>query len=579
MATAQWGAPWLFAGAALLLVLGWIRPWAWTGRASLGIVAVVGVGLLFRTATMRIALMTAALAADRRLDSGSVFATALEVRGDTAPGLFGARVLARAEEFASTADVRTAIPVRAQPRRMAVGAVAGVAALGLAFGPNPQDEVRAGHRRLRTQLQSVATPIRRAANLALLQARSPLQQRVAQRLLSTAETLERAASLKVARAELQRSATALRLLNGPEGLAAKAATVGLERSLATRPLIDEGADMGAVDQLMAVGASAGSRSTAQQAKVAQRLAALANAQRTGNPVAAGALDRAAKALRNGDAKGAQRALDAAAAAQRSAATAAAGADAAAAGAAALESADSSLSVAQSRAGQSGSGRSGSGRSGSGQSGGGQSAAGQSGTGRKGQGQAPGQGQGQAQGSGRKGPGQGHGQGQGSDPGRGVASGGVGGTGSPSGVVGGANDGLGAKGRGVRGQVGTGGPNVKPEPGVEGLSGTLVFAVTPGHNVTLTGPRHAGPTKTVGKVAGATKTGVAKVALATALPEYQAAASRAATVLDVPASQRAVVRAYFEALARTPPPAGPANADSRAAHGQGRAADPAATGTP
>ena len=560
-ATAQWGAPWLFAGAALLLVLGWIRPWAWTDRASLGIVAVVGVGLLIRAATMRIALMTAALAADRRLGSGSVFATALEVRGDTAPGLFGARVLARAEEFASTADVRTAIPVRAQPRRMAVGALAGVAALGLAFGPNPQDEVRARHRRLRTQLQSVATPIRRAANLALLQARSPLQQRVAQRLLSTAETLERAASLKAARAELQVSANALRLLNGPESLAAKAATVGLERSLATRPLIDEGADLGAVDQLMAVGASAGSLSTAQQAKVAQRLAALANAQRTGNPVAAGALDRAAKALRNGDAKGARRALDVAAAAQRSAA----------AGAAALESADSSLSAAQSGAGQSAAG----------QSGGGQSAAGQSGTGRKGQGQAPGQGQGQgqAQGSGRKGPGQGHGQGQGSGPGQVVGSGGVGGRGSPSGLVGGANAGLGAKGRGVRGQGGTGGPNVKPEPGVEGVSGTPVFAVTPGHNVTLTGPRQAGPTKTVGKVAGATKTGVAKVALATALPEYQAAASRAATVLDLPASQRAVVRAYFEALARTAPSAGPANADSSAVQGRGRAADPAATGTP
>ena len=553
-ATAQWGAPWLFAGAALLLLLGWIRPWAWTDRASLGIVAVVGVGLLIRAATMRIALMTAALAADRRLGSGSVFATALEVRGDTAPGLFGARVLARAEEFASTADVRTATSVRAQPRRMAVGALAGVAALGLAFGPNPQDEVRARHRRLRTQLQSVAAPIRSAANLALLQARSPLQQRVAQRLLSTAERLERAASLKLARAELQLSASALRLLNGPESLAAKAATVGLERSLATRPLIDEGADLGAVDQLMAVGASAGSLSTAQQAKVAQRLAALASAQRTGNPVAAGALDRAAKALRSGDAKGAQRALDAAAAAQRSAATAAAGADSAAAGAAALESADSSLGAAQ--------------------SGSGQSAAGQSGGG-----QAPGQGQGQAQGSGRKGPGQGHGQGQGSGPGQVVGSGGVGGKGSPSGLVGGANDGLGATGRGVRGQVGTGGPNVKPEPGVEGVSGPPVFAVTPGHNVTVTGPRHAGPTKTVGKVAGATKTGVAKVALATALPEYQAAASRAATVLDLPASQRAVVRAYFEALARTAASAGPLNADSSALQGRGRAADPAARRTP
>ena len=107
----------------------------------------------------------------------------------------------------------------------------------------------------------------------------------------------------------------------------------------------------------------------------------------------------------------------------------------------------------------------------------------------------------------------------------------------------------------------------------------MFAVTPGHDVTLTGPRHAGPTKTAGKVAGATKTGVAKVALATALPEYQAAASRAATVLDLPASQRAVVRAYFEALARTAPSAGSANADSSAAQGRGRAADPAATGTP
>ena len=48
---------------------------------------------------------------------------------------------------------------------------------------------------------------------------------------------------------------------------------------------------------------------------------------------------------------------------------------------------------------------------------------------------------------------------------------------------------------------------------------------------------------------------ARVALAKSLPSYRAQASKAAASLDVPASQRAIVRAYFDGLGKAADPSG------------------------
>ena len=79
------------------------------------------------------------------------------------------------------------------------------------------------------------------------------------------------------------------------------------------------------------------------------------------------------------------------------------------------------------------------------------------------------------------------------------------------------------------------------------AGTAQFAPT-GDKLNASGKQNTGPIRNVGKVNGPTRAGVALVALAQSLPGYEAAASKAASVLDVPASQRAIVQAYFDGLA-------------------------------
>jgi len=53
---------------------------------------------------------------------------------------------------------------------------------------------------------------------------------------------------------------------------------------------------------------------------------------------------------------------------------------------------------------------------------------------------------------------------------------------------------------------------------------------------------------VGKADGPTTRNAAQVPVADVLPRYQAEATRALGQLDIPPSQRALVQAYFDALA-------------------------------
>ncbi|MDD9371795.1 MAG: hypothetical protein PV358_16875 [Acidimicrobiales bacterium] len=139
-ATLQWLAPAVALAALGLVLVGRLRPWAWPEPAALVVAVVVVVGVVIGAALVRIPDLVAARAADRGLHTRDALAAALEV-GDE-PGPFTARVQARATEAAAGASARQAVPMPRALRRMASSSVLAAGALGLAWMPNPQDDVR-----------------------------------------------------------------------------------------------------------------------------------------------------------------------------------------------------------------------------------------------------------------------------------------------------------------------------------------------------------------------------------------------------------------------------------------------------
>jgi hypothetical protein len=144
-------------------------------------------------------------------------------------------------------------------------------------------------------------------------------------------------------------------------------------------------------------------------------------------------------------------------------------------------------------------------------------------------------QGQGQGQGQQGQGQGQGQGQ-AGQGTGGASGRVGGTNAPSGS----------------GQGGPGKPDGTGNNPSVGLQAATVFDPphegTNGEQLNVTGQLGQGPSQAAGRGNGPSSRNQAQVPLAQVLPRYQAEATAALQRLGLPASQRALVEAYFAALA-------------------------------
>src|SRR5690606_36440130 len=98
-----------------LVALGWVRPWAWTETAALGLAISAFVALGAATATVRVPETVAARAADRGLGTGDVIATALEV--DPAAEPFGPAVHERAGQVVRGREPGDAVPISPRWRR------------------------------------------------------------------------------------------------------------------------------------------------------------------------------------------------------------------------------------------------------------------------------------------------------------------------------------------------------------------------------------------------------------------------------------------------------------------------------
>ena len=319
-ATLQWLAPAVAVVALGLVAVGRLRPWAWPEPAALVVAVVVLVAVVVGAALVRIPDLVAARAADRGLDTRDALAAALEV-GDE-PGPFTARVQARATEAAAGASAREAVPMPRALRRMAASSVLAAGALGLAWMPNPQDDVRRQRAAEQAALAAEADDLRDAADaIDEMPGAGEAEASLAEALRSLADELDDAGSLETGLEALAQARADLEAQVPADLLALKAATTGLDRSLEATPLPGTtGAT--AADQLEQLAGALAGLSPEEQAALAERLGELAATQAVGDPAAAEALDAAAAALASGDLAGAEAALGEAAAAQVTAAASA-----------------------------------------------------------------------------------------------------------------------------------------------------------------------------------------------------------------------------------------------------------------
>jgi hypothetical protein len=396
----------------------------------------------------------------------------------------------------------------------------------LAATHSPQDEARERRAAERAAVSSVSEWLAEEARR-LAASPTELDRAVGAQLDELATALQETDDLEAAVEALRRAEEELAAEVGADLLARKAATQGLDRSLAEDPL-SAGGQGDAAEQLHQAAAGLEDLDAAERAELAERLEQLAGAQELGAPEVAEALHAAAGALQAGDARGAASQLDRAAAAHAESSAAVNQQQAAAAAAARAGEARRGLEEAGQAGADAAQG-----------SGDGQGRA--QGQGQQGQGQGqPGQGQGQGQG--QQGQGQ-QGQGQ---PGQGQGQQGQGGGGgNPRGPV------AGGGGSGNQGQGGTGRPSGgSGGNGDEPVEGS-VFDPPPfgaGDEIAVGGGTGAGDGRTVGVEDGQTAGGAARVPVADVIDRYAEQATTAVDRPGVPPSVRDLVRAYFEQLA-------------------------------
>ena len=520
IATAQWLAPAVALAALALVLAGRMRPWAWPERAALVIVGLVVLGVALLALVVRIPPLLAARAADRGLRTGDAFAAALEL-ADT-PGVLPERVRGRAAALASGTRARDAVPLPTRRRRLLVVAALAAGAFGLAWLPNPQDDVRRQRAAEQATLDAEAEQLREASDaLAETPGAAGAERAAAEKLRELADDLEDAGSLDEGLQELAQAQADLQASVPPDLLARKPAVTGLQRSLESQPLPGTAAAL-AAEQLEQLAEALAGLSPEDRAALTERLSQLAEAQAVGNPEAADALEDAAAALSAGDLAGARAALGEAAAAQAAGADDVATAEATSAAARAAAEAAGRLS---SRPGSDGDG----GGDGRGQDEG------------EGQGQGSGTGQGQASGQGQ-GSGQG-GQGQGGQGGQGG--------GNPSGNVAGSSGGTGS-GRGGQGRPsdnanGAGnGPAPADEQGAD--ASVYVPGYSEGDKLEAGGSGPGEPGETVGQGNGPTGRGGSRVPLSELPQSYRDAMVAALERSDLPPTLRDVIQAYFESTA-------------------------------
>ena len=189
----------------------------------------------------------------------------------------------------------------------------------VAFASFDGPSILAG-RRKSEQRSVVVAEVRQLLETAKLLKADPTTIEVAAELEAAAAELGQQSDPKQAAQTLRRTAERLSFTDEASRLSERAAVRGLERELATSPLA-AGADAATQFERLATDAEANVPSVAQAAQIADRLSALAEAERSGNPATAEALERAANSLKSGKSAQAAAALRDAASAQRRATTA------------------------------------------------------------------------------------------------------------------------------------------------------------------------------------------------------------------------------------------------------------------
>jgi hypothetical protein len=519
LATTYWAAPAVAALALALVVIGRFRPWAWPERAALGVAAAAVLAVVVAALVQRISLRRAALAADRGLNTRDAFSTVLET--DIAAEPFGPRIAARAGELARVHRGREAVALRRPGRRLALALAIGGGAIGLALVTNPQDRIRSDQAAERKAVAALADQLAaEKAKLAAL-AKTDAERAALDELNAAIAELRTTDTLAKAEDILRQTAADLSSKVPNDLLTAKAAAKGLTRNLESRPLA---AGATTADQLTNAAAGLENATPEERKQLAERLAALAESQRVGDPTTAKQLAAAASALQAGDVGTAATSLQGAAASATAAQNRVAAGEAskAASATAASTAAKAAAQRAANAAGKANGNKPGSGKgSGSG----------------KGQGSGSGSGSGKGQGTGQ-GSGQGQGQGQG------------GGGGNPSGVVGGQGAGGGTQG----GKGGAGRPGGKLETGPNNDETPKLGDITlpptgaDGETINAGGAPTGEPGEVIGKGDGATQAGSVSVPVANVLPKYRDQALDALDRSAVPPADRKLVTDYFDRLA-------------------------------
>lgn len=532
--TVQLLAPVVAVTALVLVGLSWITPWSVPGERVALVIAIAAVVLVVVFAlALRLPDRIVARAADRGLRTKDAFSTALEIPADIVP--FGDKIRERAVRLASGSRARDAVTLPWRRRPVVLAAALTPIVLALALTTSPQDDRRAEDERNRAAIDDAIDEIDDASEeiSERPEATEALEQldELTGELAQTNDPAEAEELLREAAAELDRG-------RDPEALAERAATQGLESSVASEPLPGSDSSTGASEQFEQLAGELDAMTPEEMAAAAERLDDLAATQEAGDPQAAAALAEAAEAMRSGNATAAAAALGEAAAAHASASASA--------------SATAALGEASAVAGQAADGLSGGGDPNCRP----ETAPGSSvpeeledlpvcNTSGSGDGNGDGNGSGSASGSGS-----GSGSGGGGAGGGGGGGSGGGSGGSGSGTIGGVNsDGSGASGQGGQGQAAdsqsTNGQSSDQAPDLD-----TVFDPahgSGGDQLTVGGGAGAGDGGTIGTNDGPTNDGASRVNIAESVTDYAQEATSALDGAIVAPSDRELVTDYFDEL--------------------------------
>jgi hypothetical protein len=530
--TVQLLAPVVAVAALVLVGWAWITPrsWSWGEipgeRIAVGIAIAVLVVIVVLALAFRLPDPLVARAADRGLRTKDAFSTALEVPSDVP--LFGDKIRERAVRLASGGSAKGAVALSWRRRPVVVAAALAPVIVALAFTTNPHDKERAEEAEHRAVIDAAVDELEETADEL---AERPESAEALERLEELMQQLDQTNDPAEAEELLREAAAELDQARDPETLAERAATQGLESSVASEPMPGTDPSAGASEQFEQLADELDSMTPAEMEAAADRLDDLAATQEAGDPEAAAALAEAAEAMRAGNAAAASAALGEAASAH--------------ANASASASASAALGEASAAAARAADGMSGNGEPNCRPE------------------TAPGDtvapeladlpvcnaASGQGNGSGN-GNGNGQGSGNGSGSGSGGGGGGGGGSGgSGSGTIGGVNsNGSGASGQGGSGQAGDGptnGENSDQQPDLDTIFDPAHGSG--GDQLVVGGGEGAGEGGTIGTNDGPTNDGSATVNLADAVTDYADEATSAMDGAIVAPSDRELVTDYFDQL--------------------------------